>query len=201
MLPALVNDGSLVVRDFLDRRLANFLYRVLLIREWRGEYNRDNQVPQALSFWGDPTLDALLLSLLPDMERVSDCTLVPTYCYARLYLHGNRLERHRDRQACEVAATIHLGHSGAAPPPICLAPNHAVDQEPGDAVVYLGSEVEHWRETFLGTNFGQVFLNYVRDDGPQRHHAFDGRLAMFPEALRPVPVPRAADTTQRSSTR
>jgi hypothetical protein len=175
--------GHVVVRDFIGDRMARTLYNMLLLRECRGEFKRDDQVPEALSFWGDSTLDALLVSLLADVEQVAGCPLLPTYCYARLYHHGDSLARHRDRDACEVAATIHLGYDGAQPPPICFAPDHAVPQQPGDAVVYLGREVEHWRDTFLGTNFGQLFVNYVRADGPRRDLAYDGRRGLFPPAL------------------
>jgi hypothetical protein len=183
MVPSLLANSHVVVRNFIDRRLAKTLYNLLLIREFRGEFKRDDQVPRALSFWGCSTLDAFLVSLLPDVEEVAGCSLLPTYCYARLYLHGDVLNRHSDREACEIAATIHVGHSGMEPPPICFAPDHSVSQQPGDAVVYLGDKLDHWRDTFMGTNFGQVFVNYVRADGPHRHLAFDGRHRMFPPAV------------------
>jgi hypothetical protein len=183
VVPTLTNQGYLVVEGFIDRRLARILYNVLLLREWRGESKSDAQVPEAHSHWGDSTLDALLISLLPDLESVSGSTLLPTYSYARLYLNGHLLPRHRDREACEIAATIHLGHSGASPPPIRFAPDVAIVQQPGDAVVYLGDQIEHWRDPFAGTNFGQLFLNYVRADGARRGYVYDRRCNAFPPSL------------------
>jgi len=183
MVPELSQNGHVILRNFLDRRMAAFLYRLLLVREWRGEFKRDDHIPTALSFWGDSTLDTALVSMLPEMERATGCTLLPTYCYARLYSHGDRLGRHRDREACEISATIHLGSEGVAPPPICFEPAHAVYQEPGDGVVFLANRVAHWRDTFVGDNFGQLFLNYVRTDGPYRDHAFDRRIDVFPPAV------------------
>lgn len=193
MAPALVDQGYVAVDGFVDRRLASVVHTTLLLRRWRGESKRDDQVPTALSHWGDPLLDALLLELGPDVERVSGCTLLPTYAYARLYLTGDALARHRDRAACEVAVTVHLGHTGAPPPPICLAAPDAapgspatvaVHQRPGDAVVYLGDRVEHWRERFTGTDFGQLFLNYVRAEGPRAGLRHDGRTDAFPPTRR-----------------
>jgi hypothetical protein len=32
--------------------------------------------------------------------------------------------------------------------------------EPGDATIYLGCELEHWREEFKGEDCAQVFLHY-----------------------------------------
>lgn len=180
---SLADDGHVVVRSFIDRRLAAIVYRMLILRGFRGEFRRDDQVPGALSFWGDSVLDALLLGLLPDVETVTECSLLPTYCYARLYQHGDSLERHRDRAACEIATTVHLGSIGSEPPPICFAPDFAVRQDPGDAVVYFGDQVDHWRGKFTGSTFGQLFLNYVRADGPRRHLVFDGREGMFPPSM------------------
>jgi hypothetical protein len=182
MVPELATNGYIVAKNFLDRQLTDLLYKMLLVRQWRGEYKRDAQIPHAFSFWGDSTLDALLVSLLPEIEVLAGNRLLPTYGYARLSRNGDRLHRHHDREACEVAATIHLGSSGSPPPPICFAPQAAVTQGPGDAVVYLG-QLDHWRDEFAGTNFGQVFLNYVRADGRVRHLAFDQRKSVFPPSV------------------
>ena len=193
MTPSLSDNGYVVLPGFIHQRMAETLYHMLIIREWRGESKRDGQVPGAASFWGDSTLDAVLLSLLPDLERASGWALLPTYCYARLYLHGDFLARHRDRDACELAATIHLGHRGTEPPPICFGGGVAVRQRPGDAVVYLGTKIDHWRDAFQGENFGQLFVNYVRADGPNRHHALDRRHGSFPPSLiAPEPVGRTS---------
>ena len=39
--------------------------------------------------------------------------------------------------------------------------------EEGDAVLYKGCEVDHWREPYTeGTKLAQVFLHYVDANGP-----------------------------------
>jgi hypothetical protein len=43
--------------------------------------------------------------------------------------------------------------------------------------------VEHWRDPFVGNNFGQMFLNYVRAEGTRRSHMYDGRRDAFPPTL------------------
>jgi hypothetical protein len=183
MKPALRDRGHIVAEGLIVPRMADVLYRMLLLRQWRGEFRRDDQIPAAASHWGDSTLDALLLGLRSEIESISGCLLLPTYAYARLYLHGQSLPRHRDRDACEIAVTLHLGSQGAVPP-IRFAPpgsaEAAVSQRPGDAVIYLGDRVDHWRETFHGRHFGQLFLNYVRADGERRARLYDGRHHAFP---------------------
>jgi hypothetical protein len=161
------------------------MFVMLLLRQHRGEGKRDDHMPTALSFWGDSTLDAFHLSMLSTVEQVVDSPLFPTYCYARLYNHGDTLHRHHDRAACEIVATVHLGHHGAAAPPICFATGHRVTQTPGDAVVFQGQQIDHWRDSFLGQVFGQLFMNFVRADGPHRDQALDRRYHAFPAALLP----------------
>ena len=184
MAQRLAVEGVAVVPGFLDDRLARMLYTMLRLRQHRGEGRRDDHMPSALSFWGDSTLDALHLSVRPDVEAVVGGPLLPTYCYARLYSNGDTLGPHHDRAACEIVASIHVGHHGVPPPPISFATGHAVHQDVGDAVVFFGA-IEHWRDTFAGELFGQVFMNFVRADGPHRELLFDGRHQAFPPSLVP----------------
>jgi hypothetical protein len=190
MAPLLSATNVVAAPGFLDQRLTRMLYATLLLRQHRGEGRHDDHVPTALSFWGDSTLDAFHLSVLPDVEALVGGPLLPTYCYARLYRHGDTLSRHHDREACEIVTTVHVGYRGVAPPPICFASGHVVEQQPGDAVVFPGSAVDHWRDAFLGENFGQIFMNFVRADGASRGWAFDGRPAAFPPALMPPAAAR-----------
>lgn len=185
--------GVVVVPEFIDQRFARMLYSMLLLRRHRREGKRDDHIPTALSFWGDSTLDAFHLTVLPGAEAVARGPLLPTYCYARLYGHGDVLHRHHDREACEIVVSVHLGHHGVAPPPICFATGEVVDQEPGDAVVFRGMAIDHWRDRFSGDVFGQIFMNFVRADGPYRGLALDGRHAAFPPTLVPHPVATTSD--------
>jgi hypothetical protein len=48
----------------------------------------------------------------------------------------------------------------------------------GDAVIYLGEQIEHWREVCDGPEgylSGQVFCHFVRKNGQHTHAANDGR--------------------------
>src|SRR3954454_8436192 len=97
MASPLLADGVVIVPGFVDQQLARMLYTMLLLRKHRGEGRRDDHIPSALSFWGDSALDAFHLSVLPDVEVVAAGPLLPTYCYARVYAHGDILQRHHDR--------------------------------------------------------------------------------------------------------
>ncbi|MES2019405.1 MAG: hypothetical protein V4484_23185 [Pseudomonadota bacterium] len=180
MHPELAQRQLMIVPRLVDAQLAQVLYQMLLLRHWRGEVKHDRQVPQADSHWGDATLDAMLMALTRRIEQASGCPLLPTYAYARLYFRGEGLPRHRDRDAAQVAVTIHLGSSAGPAWPIWFAPGIALTQQPGDAVVYLGDRIEHWREPFAGEHFGQLFLNYVYADGERAGLIHDGRHHAFP---------------------
>lgn len=185
MAPPLSAQGVEIIQGFIDRRMAAMLYATLLLRGHRGEARSDDHIPTAMSFWGDATLDAFQLSVLPEVEAVVGAPLVQTYCYARLYSPGDTLARHHDREACEIVASVHLGSHGRPPPPICFATGEVISQQPGDAVVFEGAVVDHWRDTFYGQTFGQIFMNFVRADGQYRAWALDRRLAAFPKGLVP----------------
>ena len=170
----------LVIKEAIDPKVANFVYNYFLMKrqvartffdtryispfttEW-GVRN-DEQVPNTYSHYGDTAMETLLLACQPKMEKATGLSLNPTYAYARIYKKGDILERHKDRYSCEISTTLNLGGD---PWPIYLEPSGKtdregikVDLEPGDALIYRGCEVEHWREAFEGDNCGQVFLHY-----------------------------------------
>jgi hypothetical protein len=174
--------GYRFTKSVLAPDLARVLYKTLLLSRWRGEGTRDNHVPTAISFANTPVTDAVLLDLQARIEAIAGCALVPTYSYARLYFHGDTFMRHRDRQSCEVSASIHLGRDGGDGS-LVFPPNTKVEMEAGDGAVYLGCEVEHWRERFTGRAMGQIFLHYVIAGGAHAEHAFDHRPQRFPPSV------------------
>jgi len=172
----------LPVKRLVEPELARFIYKILLLKQWRGECFRDGHIPTAASVANDAPTDALLLELLPRLEVISGCRLVPTYSYARLYFHGDAIVRHRDRAACEVSASVHLGRDGGESF-LWFTPNTRIDMECGDGAIYLGCQADHWRETFTGNTMGQIFLHYVIKDGPCAGQYFDGNPDRFPPSI------------------
>jgi hypothetical protein len=54
-----------------------------------------------------------------------------------------------------------------------------VDMQIGDAVLYKGMEVEHWREKYTeGQWQAQVFLHYVDANGLYADQKYDGRKSL-----------------------
>jgi len=181
MNPELRARRYLPVKGLLEPSLARVVYKTLLLHQWRGECFRDNHVPTAGAVSNTALTDALLLELRPRVEAIAACRLVPTYSYARVYLHGDAFIPHRDRGSCELSVSLHVGRDGGEAS--LSFPNALVEMEEGDGVVYLGCETEHWREPFGGNVMGQVLLHYVVAGGPFAAHYFDGCPERFPPSI------------------
>ena len=158
-----------------------------------GHYeNKDEQIPNTYSQYGNIAMETLMLKCQPEMEKVTGLKLYPAYTYARIYKKGDELKRHKDRFSCEISTTMNLGGDDW---PIYLEPNPTkggvkegvgyvsdntkgvkVDLKPGDMLVYSGCELEHWREKFKGKECVQVFLHYNNRKTPgAKDNMFDKR--------------------------
>ncbi len=126
-------------------------------------------------FYGSPIGDALLLKVQPIIEKKINKKLLATYSSVRLYTKFAELEKHKDRTSCELSATLHISKSGPDWP--LFINNEKIDLEPGDALVYDGVNNEHWRDSYNGDYYAQIFLHYVYADGKHKDHYRDKRPA------------------------
>jgi len=134
----------------------------------------DSDVDHAPAVYMYPLFVKLLYSKIFFMNELVGEKLYPTYSYARWYQKGAELKPHTDLEACEISVTLNL--SGDNWPIYITSPDNEVAEislRPGDAAVYRGMRSRHWREKFQGTECVQVFLHYVRIEGPNADHAFD----------------------------
>ena len=142
----------------------------------------DEQVPQTPCTYGAIEMERLLGRLGPKMEFLTGLRLFPTYSFARIYKHGDVLKVHRDRAACEVSMSLNLGQEPEDPWPLWLRTHEGQDVpvllRPGDALVYRGIELAHWREAYPGQRLAQVFLHYVDRNGPHAGQIFDRRAGL-----------------------
>jgi len=203
-----------VIRGALSEQMANFIFNYMLLQRdavgWMLKNNKvnpvtslignriDKQAPGCYSKHGDWVMETLLMYMIPIMKAKTGMDLVPTYSYTRLYEKGTILQRHKDRDSCEVSTTLHLGGDEW---PIFLDPSGAdfviygtgtekisrsvkpgapkgvkVDLKVGDMLIYSGCDLEHWREPFEGSVCSQVFLHYNHAHGPfAKTNLFDKR--------------------------
>lgn len=148
----------------------------------------DAQVANTPSDYGDPATDGLLEYLRPRFEELCGRHLLPTYSYFRLYKHSDALARHKDRPACEFSVSLNVGQVPAEPWALFIeGEDGACDLRlsPGDAVLYRGLALAHWRTPFEGQRLAQIFLHYVDRDGPHAGEKYDGRKSLMRRGQRP----------------
>lgn len=135
----------------------------------------DDQAPSSRACYNPPFLVELLCNKVVEVSSVLGAQVLPTYSYARVYLANSFLALHTDRPACEVSLTIHL--DGDKQWPICFQKPNGMTRslilDRGDAAIYSGCDIPHWRPIFNGTWYSQVFLHYVISMGQFHDHYFD----------------------------
>jgi hypothetical protein len=157
--------GYQVVRNLISEDRALKLHDHLNSRD-DGLMN-DTQVIGSPSFYTDETMRKIQIELLPKIEDHTGLELFKTYSYARLYKRDDVLRIHRDRAACEVSITLDLGGDKWSIWLLDRDENPVkVDLNPGDALIYRGCELQHWRGKFEEDEHAQVFMHYVDKYGP-----------------------------------
>jgi len=176
------SNGYAVVRGLLGPAACSFLHNYVLASARAGKFTLgDPAFPDTPYCYADPFMESLLELLLPQVERHSGATLHPTYSYFRIYKQGDVLTRHTDRPSCEISVTLNLGYEGDRPWPIWIDVRGqavSVELEPGDALLYRGIDIPHWRDAFDGVHSLQVFLHYVDRQGSRAEWIFDKRASL-----------------------
>ena len=166
-------DGWVVVKGFLSKDELKQMYKDCK-KEDKTSKELDGQCPLSPSFYNSKFVKVFLKNSLHSMEKHTKLKLFTTYSFWRWYLTGELLLFHSDRQACEISATIFIGGD---PWEIHIrsydGTSHVVKQELGDALIYRGHDLKHWREEFEGEHHAQIFLHYVDQDGPYTEHKGD----------------------------
>lgn len=128
------------------------------------------------------------------LESILGEKLYPTYYYDRFYFSNTSMKRHIDRESCEISVSLNISSNLDQPWPIWFDINGKAlnfSTNPGDAVLYKGMQVPHWRDTMKGNKksyYHQLFLHYVRADGHFLEFAFDQGTS-FREYDHSVPPP------------
>jgi len=172
------------IRDFKYKIIKNFLTKeeIKLLTDYCRIKHRINfdsfdfhiNKNGDTSFYADPLMESLMVNKLEIMEKETGLELSPTYAFWRMYTVNADLIKHKDRPACEISVTVMINSDGTKWP--IYMNGTELNLEPGDAGIYLGCEVEHWREEFKGDWHTQTFLHYVDKNGPSKDWAKDKRL-------------------------
>jgi hypothetical protein len=127
----------------------------------------DDQTPNSFAWYGPLYSESLLVLMRPILSKITGKQLCEAHTYVRSYYNGGVLEKHTDRKSCEYSATICL-EKGECDWPIYFETEKgtvAVELENGDAIVYKGEILPHWRDPYQGYRHRQIFLHYIDMDG------------------------------------
>lgn len=170
------------VKDVISKERCAELTNALQGAIDHGGSRKDIQCPLSESIYAFRPFEILLQELVPVISKATGINVLPTYSFTRWYVTGEELKPHIDRHACEISATLTLGHeAGSANWPIAISPNEDLSDavyntiDIGSLVVYRGNEMYHWRDIYEGKWHAQVFLHYVNANGPYAGEAFDKR--------------------------
>lgn len=173
-------NGYVVVKDFIDRQGIQTISRYMeYVLKQNAMVRAEDSMAPSYARYADPLIETVLYNSLEYIEEITGKKLYPTYSFSRVYVCGDVLKPHVDRPSCEVSATVHVATEGE-PWPIWMKvkgkePVHFV-LEPGDAIIYKGCEVTHWRDVAEKTDVNaQFMLHYVDQNGPNANYKFDKR--------------------------
>jgi hypothetical protein len=164
------------VNSIVPIDLCRIVEKYALLKE-KNEFTPEGpgtQVEKAHSVYGDTLMETLLFFLKPHVEQVTGKKLCPTYSYYRVYRPGDVLKKHIDRPACEISTTVCFGQHYTLKEEdyrwgMYVGDNTLIKQNAGDAIVYQGCKINHWRDMFdAGPESYQVqaFFHYIDTNGP-----------------------------------
>lgn len=175
--------GCTIVRGFIDPQSIQTISQYMENTVKQEDMKRgDDKVATSYVRYADPLMEVILKNSQAHVEEITGKQLYPTYSYSRVYTKGDVLKPHVDRPSCEVSVTVNVATVGELWKIWMKAPGKepvACTLEPGDAIVYKGCEVAHWREEAVNTEINaQFMLHYVDIHGPFASYKFDKRPAL-----------------------
>lgn len=189
------NNHCVVVKNFINeltvKTISKYLENQLRLNAWRHRKDGASKEtdPSAYSNYADPMIEVILEEVVPEIEDIAGCKVYPTYSYSRIYVKGDELTPHVDRPACEISVTVNVATVGKLWPIWMKAPGKEpikVELSPGDAVVYKGCEVTHWRDPMQDSEVNvQFMLHFVDRNGPNASYKWDKRPGLgYPSTFR-----------------
>lgn len=151
----------------------------------------EKQVNGSLARYNHPKYRFAHSQIRLKLQQILGEELYNTYHYDRFYFSNQQLVRHTDRDSCEISLTYQISSNTKEPWAIYFKTPQGQEKgvllENGDAILYKGCEIEHWRETLPSnlnlidkilrkkddTYHHQVFFHYVRANGSRVHFAND----------------------------
>jgi len=137
----------------------------------------DPIMPGAFAMYSPVCFEAMGQHIQPQIEQVLDTQLHQTFSYARVYVKGTNLVRHRDRTSGEWVANVCITRDDTDWPLYLEmdGKSHQVLMNQGDICIFRGHKDFHWRPKYTGELQIQAFVSYVDANGKYANNKYDGR--------------------------
>lgn len=176
--------GCVFVKNFIDTQTISVVSQYFENKINRGEWEetfKKGDPTSRYAYYADPLTEVLLQASKETVENLTGKELIPTYSYARIYQPGEKLLPHVDRPSCEISVTVNVATKGDLSPVYTQYGQNDPEKHllnPGDAVVYMGCDVMHWRQPLQEGQLNvQFMLHYVDKNGQYAGYAKDKRPA------------------------
>jgi len=177
-----LENGYVILKDFLNigvRKYLNGRTFRYLESPYHNGYKKgsgNGEHSRSWNTYAHETWEAVLEMVCPTVQVLTGAPIIPTYSYQRMYMNGSAMAHHSDRPACQISLTINLGQSHVWPiycTSLKTKKYVEVVQEPGDALLYLGCNIGHYRPEYKGDWYNQLFLHYVVEDEINQPYYWD----------------------------
>jgi len=167
------------IDSFIDKPTIEIISQYMENTIRRGIRAEDkNSEPTLYSYYADPLIEVLLIKCKELVEVTIGRELLPTYSYSSIYKFGDTFENQRDREACEISVIVNVAYKGEVSPVYTKYKNKTEQHilNPGDALIYMGCDVDHWIEPLVEGQLNvQFMLHYVDKNGPFASYEKDTR--------------------------
>lgn len=163
--------GYARIDGFLDEVATSIVSQYMENKIHRGEWTCEVEPGDITiyTYYADPLVEVLLLKCKSAVEQAVGKELLPTYSYSTVYRPGEELKIHTDRPACEISVSVNVASKGNVSFFYTKYKENNAQQHtlnPGDAIIYKGCEVEHWRKPLEKDQLNvQFMLHYVDKNG------------------------------------
>lgn len=165
---AFESEPCLLVENMISEDCRKVL-AVLMSLEYVQNSLTDRMVDGSDELYGSATLCVINQMLLNKVKQiVKEPKLYPTYGFYRKYYKGQALYKHTDRPECQLTVSICLSESDDSEWPLYVADTknnitYKGHTKPGDAIIYTGEFLPHWRDECPKDWCKQFFLHYSTD--------------------------------------
>ena len=178
-------NGFVVVKSAVNKKIAELLADYIHLKA-STKPNIKRHVDALANVhreYADPMMEVLLSKLTPLVEQATSLSLWPSLSFSYHYTTGNQLLKHKDRDSCEIVASLYLGADAEFYTEYQNWPLHleiknkniATTLDVGDVVIFRGNSTPHWRTIFPGKWFVSAIFGYVEKNGKNAYLKYDQR--------------------------